>query len=98
MLEDTQPRSRSFKPYSVATFAVLAIVGAAVVFAGVAPVSAASLTHEVSVEVFAFLVPLVVFISAILIEVAQIAWRNQVPQELAPVPQQLHWTAKRARR
>ena len=98
MDEVTQSRRRSFKPYSVATFAVLAIVGAAAVFAGVAPASAASLTHEVRAEVFAFLVPLVVLISAIIIEVAQIAWRNQVPQELTPSPQQLHWTAKRKRR
>jgi len=98
MLEDTQTRRRSFKPYSVATFAVLAIVGAGAVFAGVAPASAASLTGEVRVEVFAFLVPLVVFLSAILIEVAQMAWRNQVPQEQTPHSQPPHWLSKRKRR
>lgn len=98
MSKDTQPPRRSFKPYSIATFAVLALVGAAAVFAGVAPASAASLTHEVQVEVFAFLVPLVVLVAAIVIDVAQIAWRNQVPQELTPSPQQLHWATRRETR
>lgn len=94
MQRDTPARRRSFKPYSVATFAVLAIVGAAVVFASVAPASAATLTHHVPVGLFAFMVPLVVLLFAILIEVARLAVRNEVPGEASAPVRSLAWSKR----
>lgn len=98
MQKDTHSSGRSFKPYSAATLAILAIVGAAAVFASVAPASAASLTENVTAEIIAFLVPLAVLLAALLIEVTRLAVRNQLPSEPTASARSLRWASRRGRR